>query len=447
MRKLVFLLLYGVGVGSVPALAQWQPVSNPVNTGIELLAAQIDPIDRQTAWFANSFYFTPPFTVQVSRTTDGGQSWQNVGPAVPGTGRFTIGMLDALDAQHAWVLMQRQDAANNALPPELHHTADGGATWTRRGLPAASTGVARLHFRSLTEGLLLDQQLKTIYRTTDGGQTWTAPISLPALGPNEQLFDLQAAGGLLWTQVYNQWAQPVGFWGSTDGGRSWQRQAVPAGSSWGVVFRDAQHGLLPTAAGGLLATADGGLTWTTATAPPFQLDYQVALTAVPGSTAYVAGAFMHSYPNSAVAKGSAVSTDDGRTWTPLESTHAYQTIRFAGPDAGWAIQADFFGPTVQYMYRGLGRYTGAVLAQQPRRPLLPAEVFPNPSADGRFVVRLPGAEAPGPVRVLDALGRAVYHAPTLPADQRLDLSRLPKGLYSLEVQTTAGVVRHRLLRE
>jgi photosystem II stability/assembly factor-like uncharacterized protein len=448
MRRLIVPLLSLFC--SVPALAQWQPVSTPAGLGGELFECQLDPIDGQTAWVINSFYWVPPYTVRIWRTTDGGQTWQNAGPAAPGNGRFTIGHLEALDSRHAWVMMQRTDAANAALPPELHYTADGGQTWTRRSLPAASNGIGQLRFLSPTEGLLVDFQSKTIYRTTDGGQTWAAPLTLPTLAAGQRLYDLQAAPGLLWTQVYNPSSQVVGFWASTDGGQTWQAKSTPTGFS-GVVFRDAQHALLSSVQGGMLSTSDGGQTWTAATLPPFRLGPQAALHAVPGTTAYAAGAFGQT--GGTDPKGSAVSYDDGQTWTTLETSNTYYQLQFTGPDAGWHIRAEFFVPTVQYEYQSMGRYNGpaltpSVTASQPPRALLTAAVFPNPSRDGLFTLQLPeSAGRVRSVRVLDALGREVYRSAALPASQRLDLSRQPKGLYALEVLTDTGVVRRKLLTE
>ena len=444
MRK-VFLPLLAC-LCAVPALAQWQAVSTPGNLGGELFNCQLDAIDAQTAWVANSFYFVPPHTVGIWRSTDGGQSWQNVAPAAPATGRFGVGSLEALDARNAWAMMQRLDAGNSPLPAELHYTADGGATWSRRGLPAGASGLGQLRFFSPTTGVLVDRQLNVVFRTTDGGQSWQPPVALPTLAAGQRLAELQLAPGLIWAQVLDPSAKTVGVWTSTDQGQTWRSQATPLGASSGVVFRDAQHGLLPLAAGGMVATADGGQTWTPATLPPFPLGDQGPLVAVQGSRAYVAGAF--TFTGASTAKGSAVSTDEGQTWTPLETSNSYMALHFPTPDAGWHIRADFFGPTVQYVYQGMGRYTGPslmVLATQGTQAALPGEVYPNPSADGRFTVRLPAEARVRQVRVLDALGREVYRAPALPAGQLIDLSQQRRGMYSLEIQTDTGLLRRKLL--
>ncbi|MDF7810801.1 T9SS type A sorting domain-containing protein [Hymenobacter sp. YC55] len=300
-----------------------------------------------------------------------------------------------------------------------------------------------LHFFSLTEGVVLDRVSGALYRTTDGGISWQLQSTTPVLSAGQFLLSMREASGVLWANVYNVQVQPVAFWASTDRGLTWRSQSIPVAPS-GVVFRDAQHALLPTPQGGMLSSTDGGLTWQNATAPPFRLG---PLTPIPGTRAYIAGA--EHWIGIASDKGSAVTYDDGQTWTILESTNSYQTIQFTAPDAGWHLRASFAAPTTWYEYEGIGRYVGNPLANRAANTsALQLEVFPNPSASGSFTLQLPTAAGRvNNVRVFDTLGRTVYHASALPADQRLDLSQQLKGLYSLEVQTDAGLLRSKVLIE
>lgn len=129
MRKIFFPLL--ALLGTTPALAQWQPVGNPVPASSRLSGAQLDPIDAQTAWFSNTTYILTPSNIRISRTVDGGQTWQNVGPAAPVNEYYGHGNLEAIDAQHAWVTIQRTDVTGSTVSGvDLQYTADGGTTWT-----------------------------------------------------------------------------------------------------------------------------------------------------------------------------------------------------------------------------------------------------------------------------------------------------------------------------
>lgn len=436
MRKNLLLPL--LTLSTLPASAQWQAVSNPVPINSPLINAQLDAIDAQTAWFINS----SPSTTQFSRTVDGGQTWQNVGLTSSGAS-YTTNTLEAIDALHAWVIMSRTTTSTTNPTLELYHTADGGATWMLRALPAVTNPTGMLHFFSLTEGIVLDRASGALYRTIDGGISWQLQSTTPTLSAGQFLLGMREASGVVWANVYNVQAQPVAFWASTDRGLTWRSQSIPVAPS-GVVFRDAQHALLSTPQGGMLSSTDGGLTWQNATAPPFRLG---PLTAVPGTRAYVAGA--EHWIGIASDKGSAVTYDDGQTWTMLESTNSYQTILFTSPNVGWHLRASFAAPTVWYEYEGIGRYVGGPLANRAaNKSAIRLEVFPNPSTSGSFTLRLPTAAGHvNDVRVVDALGRTVYHTSALPTDQRLDLSQQPKGLYSLQLQTDDGLVRSRLLIE
>jgi len=444
MRKTFSFILFLLV--TVPALGQWQSVSSPIPTSIPLYLTKIQAVDTQRAWFSNSTYTNSWLTVpfQISRTIDGGQTWQNVGPPFPLNAVYTSGVLEAaLDAQNAWAVMHRVDAGGGNPTLQLHYTADGGATWSLRAMPTVTQRLGMLHFFNLSEGVVLDQRSGALYRTTDGGVSWQLQNTAPTLTTNQSLDGMREAGGILWTTVYGVQAQPVAFWASTDRGLTWRSQTLP-GASGAVVFRDTQNALLPTTQGGMLSTNDGGVTWQNATAPPFRLG---PLTAIPGTRTYVAGA--EHWIGIPGAKGSAVTYDDGQTWIILESANSYQSIEFSTSNAGWSVLASFAPPTVNHEYEGISRYVGSPLAtRNTSATSVTADVFPNPSTSGIFTVRLPAtAGSVSAVRVLDALGRVVYRAASLPADQLLNLSQQSKGVYSLEVQTNTGVVRRKLLVE
>ena len=450
MRKIFLPLLFLVG--SVPALAQWQPVGNPVPINTRLFNAQLDPIDAQTAWFVNSTLFVAPPSIQISRTIDGGQTWQNISPAAPAVGRYRFGVLEAFDAQHSWVIIEHTTGAGTGVTDalELHYTSNWGSTWTLRPLPTPTTQLGQLRFFSLTEGILVNPATGTLHRTTDGGLTWQLQSTMPVLPTGQRLGQLREISGMIWTTIYNEFRTPVGFWASTDRGFTWRTQALPVISGYSeVVFRDVQHALLPAPGlvNAMLSSTDGGLTWQNATPPPFSPLPIGTLTAIPGTRTYIAG-YRYYGPIQALGSGAAVTYDDGQTWTSLgSSSNGYLTIQFTAPDAGWYVRA-YIEPAVEdTWYDGTGRYVGSPLATRATSAqVITADIFPNPSASGVFTVRLPATAGPvSAVRVLDALGRVVYQAASLSANQRLDLSRQPKGVYSLEMQTSSGVVRRKLL--
>lgn len=75
-------------------------------------------------------------------------------------------------------------------------------------------------------------------------------------------------------------------------------------------------------------------------------------------------------------------------------------------------------------------------------------LVPNPSADGRFELALPGPVSAGPwaVQVTNAIGQTVYEAKNWAAGQhQLDLSGRPAGVYVVRVCGRAGCVARRVV--
>ncbi|MCC3158513.1 T9SS type A sorting domain-containing protein [Hymenobacter sp. 15J16-1T3B] len=449
MRTLLFLSLCCLGT-SISARAQWQPVTDPVAVR-NYSFAKVEPVDAQTAWFA----YAPrpaapsaPGVPEVYRTSDAGRTWQNVSPALAGSHYHYFQDLQAVDNQQAWAVVASSATSGGPYTNQMLGTTDGGATWALRSLPAPdfATGSLSLHWFSRSEGVLFSQHARALYRTTDGGLSWQPVPTLPALPASAANMQLYESGGVL--TLYSQTtgsSTPLTHWVSTTRGLTWQLLQLNAAALTGLpVFRDAQHALT-VQAGQLWSTADAGQSWTAVAAPPFQ--QYTAFSPVPGTAAYVAGAFSYQYLNNTGPKGSAITYDDGRTWTLLENRNSFATIRFVAPDAAWYLQADFDPLGSIATFGAIGRYTGAVLATRHASPAAAAlQVYPNPSASGRFTLHVP---ATGPrirsVRVLDALGREVYCAQPLAAGQELDLSGQAQGVYSLTVQTDAGPLQRTLL--
>ena len=99
-----------------------------------------------------------------------------------------------------------------------------------------------------------------------------------------------------------------------------------------MAFRDGRRGIAvggdyQMVRGGLpnvALTEDGGRTWRTAKGP-LPVGYLSAVTFVPGSSSVVAVGLA----------GTAFSNDSGESWIMVDTT-AYNSVRFDGPNAGWA---------------------------------------------------------------------------------------------------------------
>jgi photosystem II stability/assembly factor-like uncharacterized protein len=118
----------------------------------------------------------PGESLSVYRTRDGGRSWQK-GLAVDGAS----GHVSFITANEGW-------AASAVFPKILHHTTDGGASWqaiqTSEPSPGTGTwkGAVGIYFVDRLVGYAFSPPLTrpyerapggTLFRTADGGATWT----------------------------------------------------------------------------------------------------------------------------------------------------------------------------------------------------------------------------------------------------------------------------------
>ncbi|MEZ0395538.1 MAG: hypothetical protein ABWK53_03775 [Anaerolineales bacterium] len=170
-------------------------------------------------------------------------------------------------------------------------TIDGGLNWVSVTPPGVdSLGFLPIAFFKDTDLAWLlvptDPTSGTLYRTTNGGLSWT---SWPVPFSNGQIQFLDASTGFVLSSLGGgAGSEAVALYRTNDGGANWTRvyindPTVPgagdslplSGQKIGMAFRDADHGWVGGAIPRdgfvyLYQTADGGLTWSqqTLTLPP-----------------------------------------------------------------------------------------------------------------------------------------------------------------------------------
>lgn len=212
-------------------------------------------------------------------TADGGATWRDATPpsgfAVASAG-YLLGVAFA-DAQHGWAAFNEaftspSDASYGRV--DVWRTADGGQTWTKTQLPKARFAVfgelmPRVQFDVLDATHVFAFQSgngakgkndSDLFWTADGGGTWSAdrPTGSGSVGIEGSIAFATAMDGV----VVNTW-HGAGISVTQDGGRTWTDAAWPAsaavsaggqGSFGQPVFFGGRTGLMTFLPDGLVDT-------------------------------------------------------------------------------------------------------------------------------------------------------------------------------------------------
>jgi photosystem II stability/assembly factor-like uncharacterized protein len=317
------------GMAAAPVAPRWTPQVSGVIARLRGVSA----ISDQIAWASGA-------GGTILRTSDGGTSWRKL--PIPGADSLDFRDIDAVSETTAYALSIGAGAASR-----IYKTVDAGAHWSLQFTnddPKAFFDA--MAFWNATRGLAVSDSTDgrfVILTTSDGGATWArVPADrLPPALPNEGAF----AGSGTNIAVMGGNRAWIGTGASTrsrmlrtaDAGRSWQIADTPLAASasagiFSVAFRDRLHGLTvggdyrkeKDAIDNAAATADGGVTWHPVTGLG---GFRSVVATVPGMKFWIAVG----------PSGSDMSTDDGRTWQPIDGT-GYHAFSFAPhARAGWGV--------------------------------------------------------------------------------------------------------------
>src|SRR5579859_6736211 len=372
MKKIMVRLVVLISVCLLAGCGTGQQGTTPVGTSPPTIQATVTTSGTASATPTPSPGPTPPInalwmsdattgwarttTHLILHTTDGGKSWQNVTPPYPAGNTVQLPpVFTSLSGTVAWVAVSEKQQPDGTIPNVVFRTSDGGHTWQEAMLPrvAMGLGVSQVQFVNAQDGWVLagfgggaaGSQGVNLFRSTDGGQTWSlvasAPGSLPLGGQKT---------GMGWASPTTGWVtgcvcaaeNTVLLSRTQDGGVTWQTQSLPLPALQGVftteppVFFSATEGILPVSINyqgrvtlfAVYATHDGGATWSHST-----------LVFAAGS-AWDFLSMQQGWVLGANSSSVNVTSNGGQSWLTITPSANFQHISqldFVSAQEGWAI--------------------------------------------------------------------------------------------------------------
>jgi len=250
---------------------------------------RIDPTNCDRVFVAAfGDYGVPNPNRGIYRSTDGGRTWQRVLFRNDSTGGVDISINPRNPNEIYAALWQAYrktwELSSGGPGSGLFKSTDGGSTWTELtrnpGMPQnqliGKIGVSVSPADPNRVYAIVEPDSGGVFRSDDGGRTWTRTNSERKLRQRAFYYTRIYADPQNRDVVY---VLNVAFWKSTDGGRTFPRPIrVPHGDNHDLwIAADNPQRMIEGNDGGANVTTNGGETWTEQDYPTAQI-YRVTLT-------------------------------------------------------------------------------------------------------------------------------------------------------------------------
>lgn len=280
--------------------------------------------------------------LEFTRTKDTGNLWApGVMSGLPSG--LNMSKLFAINYDTAFAALYGNTSGGNAI----FRTNDGGVTWTNQPSADFSGSAAFpniVHFFDANNGICLGDPnggSYEIYTTSDGGNLWTRVPSanIPTAASGEFGYngdgDYEVIGNTIWYGT-----NKGNVIKSTDRGQHWTKYTTGCAEVTNITFTDTLHGIMEYKTANsqgqlthfeMKITSDGGETWQALN--PTGTYYKSDIDAVPGKTGmYISTGISQNL----IECGSAFSLDYGYSWTQIDDSVQYTCVKFFDYNTGWA---------------------------------------------------------------------------------------------------------------
>jgi subtilisin-like proprotein convertase family protein/photosystem II stability/assembly factor-like uncharacterized protein len=353
---------------------------------------EVYPVDSVNVWTIGTPSSSGGVT-KILRSTNGGSTWTNNSGNFPSTTASNFGIyVAAADSQTA--LVGRADGS-------LYRTTNGGTSWSAVALSPAGVFIDAIQFVNPTTVYVLSDPAGAatngwlVYKSTNAGASFTKLSNSPN--------SISGEGGwnnsMVWLDANHGWfgTNSSHVFHTTDGGATW---ASGSTSNANTEFISALNNSTVFTGGSnnppIEVSTNGGTTFTNGSG-----DISGApstLSAVPNSTTLYASV------GSSVYK----STNSGSNWTketlPQSASGSLTHLKFISTQKGWGVGGS--GLIVSY---DAGRLTGTPTSANPPQPRAfnLAQNYPNPFNPSTMISYQLASASNVKLQVYDVLGREV----------------------------------------
>lgn len=372
MKKQLLSIFAAVAVSSVFAqvpATSWSTNQNAVfptsvaNPGVKIM----DAVDANVVWIHGFDAAAPNRAYNwYSKTTNGGTSFTG-GNIFSDTNTYVVSNMEGIDATTAWVSAYKKNGpGGGASGGGIFKTSNGGTNWLNMTPGAAYTNSTSftnwVTFLTSSVGIVNGDPVGgdfEIWRTTDGGTSWTQipGSSIPNANAGEfAIVNLYAKVG-----TSNLWFGTNGnrIFRSTDAGLTYSVASIGpvTNTITEIAFSSPTNGMVfminASTTLELWHTYDGGVTWSQVTPLPANLGV-FDITPIPGT------GNICSYDAASGSERISYSGDNGVTWTDFGSVAIpYLTGDWVDGSTAWAGSFEFAGTSTNYTE--VWKYSGAAI--------------------------------------------------------------------------------------
>ncbi len=436
MKKLLLSLLF---IGSVSVVnAQWTSQATGFATDSRGLA-EIKIVDANTVWGLAYDGLAPTAEIQeFTRTANGGTNWTS-GIIDVGDTSLNINNISPISATTAWVSAVNPTSGGGSV---VYKTSDGGVTWNQQnptGFTSPTSFVNFVHFFDANNGFSEGDPISgefEIYRSTDGGDSWTLVPGANIANPLTGEFCYNGGNVVIGSNIWLP-SNRGRILRSTDMGMTWTASQAPLTDfsstvqSGQMYFSNASIGYLLKTVGTTLTyytTTDGGVTWS---APASFTGTRRILNYIPGTTTIVA-------TSAAAPTGTSISINNGATWIDVESDEQRGASAFLNATTGWCAGFST-NPTTDGIFKLTGPLGNAAFESTSK-----FIVYPNPANNS---ITLASSDIESyQLSVTDLSGKVLIQKSLNGIENTLDISSLSNGVYFFTLNSSDKVETVKIIK-